>query len=79
MPLLRDLNLAMKARLGASSLEDWASYLENCPGETTLPPFRASLRGRIAAFLRHRLVSGAIFILWIAFLLALVFASTRLI
>ena len=43
------------------------------------PMFRASLKERIAAFFHTPRVSDALFILWIAFLLALVFAFTRLI
>jgi len=72
----------MKARkepLGASSLEDWASFLENSPTMPMRPMFRASLKERIAAFFHTPRVSDALFILWIAFLLALVFAFTRLI
>ena len=68
----------MKARLGGSSLEDWASYLENSLGETMRRQSHVSLLERTAAFLRHRLVSGAIFILWMAFLIALAFAFIRL-
>ena len=68
----------MKERLGTSSLEDWPSYLENSLGETMRPMFRASLRERISAYLRSRLLLDAGFILLVAFLAAMVFVSTRL-
>ncbi len=69
----------MKARLGGSSLEDWASHLENSPGETMRPLFRASRLERIAAFGRTPLGLGVLCILWTAFVVALVLGFTRLI
>lgn len=69
----RDPKAAIKGRLGGSSLEDWPSFLENSPGEETLPPSPASLPARIAAYLRTPRGLGVLCILWLLFLLALVF------
>ncbi len=64
-----------KESLGASSLEDWSSYLENSPGETMRPLYRASLKERISAYGRHRLALDAGFILLLALIAGVVFVS----
>lgn len=66
---------AMKGRLVSSSLEDYASYLENSPGETMRPMFRASLLERINAYLRHQFVFDVGCILLLALIAGVVFVS----
>ena len=78
MPSLLASKLLLKARLGDSSLEDWASFLENSRGGTMRPLFRASLLERIGAYSRTPRGLAVVCICWIAFVLALVFASTLL-
>jgi hypothetical protein len=71
-------NRATKAHSADCSLEDWPSFLENCPGGTMRPLFRASLPERISAFSRTPLGLAVVCICWVLFLLALVFAFTLL-
>ncbi len=79
MRFFNDSRPQIPAPLGSSSLEDWPSFLENSPGGTMRPLFRASLLERIAAYSRTPQGLAAGCILWLLFLLALVFASTQLI
>src|SRR5688572_2748326 len=72
MPSSSDLKPATKARLADSSLEDWASFLENAPGEGTSPCTPLCQQGPIGltSLNRHALV--AVSICSALFLLALV-------
>ena len=70
---------AIRARLAGSSLEDWASFLESCPGGTMRHLFRASLLERIALSLRTPRGLAALCICWLLLILALVFGFTLLI
>lgn len=65
--------------LGSSSLEDWPSYLESSPGETTAPAFPVSRRAffALSLHLAPGLVAVSIFLLLL--LLVLAFGSTLLI
>lgn len=71
-----DLKPEIKEPLGGSSLEDWASFLENSHGGTMRPLFRASLLERICAYSRTPRGLAVISILWALFLIALVFVFT---
>ena len=75
MRLSRGSKQATKEPLGASSLEDWPSYLENSPGETMRPLYRASLKERISAYGRTQLALDAGFILLLALIAGVVFVS----
>ena len=78
MPRSPALRPPRKEPLGTSSLEDWASFLENSPTMPIRPMFRASLSERISAYLRHHLLLDAGFILLLGFLIGMVFVSIRL-
>lgn len=67
-----------KERLGASSLMDSRSFLVNSQTTPMRPMFRASLPERISAYLRHRLLLDAGFILLLGAIIGAVFVSTRL-
>jgi hypothetical protein len=69
---------ATKAHSADCSLEDWPSFLENCPGGTMRPLFRASLLERIAASSRTPRGLAALCICWLLLILALVFVFTLL-
>lgn len=76
MQSFNDSSPQIKAPLGDSSLEDWASFLENYPGGTMRPLFRASPLERISAYLRTPRGLAALSIWWVLFLLGLVFVFT---
>ena len=78
MPSYTGKNPATKGRLAVSSLEDWPSFLENSPGETTHRTCPASRLERIAAYSRTPRGLAVASILWGLFLVALVFACIRL-
>lgn len=61
------------ARLGGSSLEDWASFLESFQIGVTPPQSQESLRARITAFLLTPRVLVVPFICWLLLILALLF------
>lgn len=69
---------APKEPLGGSSLEDWASFLENSHGGITNLQSLAYLWGRIAATLHILLGSVVVYIFLTACLTVLVFGFTRL-
>ena len=71
-------NRATKAHSADCSLEDWPSFLENCPGGTMRPLFRASLPERIARYVRTARGLAALCICWLLLILALVFGFTLL-
>ena len=70
---------AIKEPLGGSSLEDWPSFLESSPGETTPLLSRVSRLELIALFLRTAPGLAVLSILWVLFLLGLVFGFIQLI
>lgn len=74
-----DSTKATTEPLGASSLEDWPSFLENSQTEPTRPLFHAFLLVCITAYLRTPRGLAALSILLAALMVALVFASTLLI
>jgi hypothetical protein len=68
----------MKERLGASSLDDWASFLENYQTGKTPPQSRASRLELITLFFRSPRGLDVLCICWLLLILALVFAFTLL-
>lgn len=68
-----------KGRLADSSLEDWASSLENFPGEETLPPLAVSRWEFIVLSLRTAPGLVVLCICWLLLILVLLFGSILLI
>ena len=73
MRFFSDSSKATKGRLGDSSLEDWASFLENSPTEQTSPHSGESKQALIGLGSLHRRALAVVFICWIAFVAAMVF------